>query len=558
MRRRASSLITVLIVMGLALTLAWVLAATGMAHLNVSQRLEASQLALEHAESVIALAIDRLVESDPSFGEVTGSPPLQLSLVAGAEGLLAFDVGQAGLLSIPPSLNNFRSESPRQNGDRLVPAHSIHLVGVGRCRGSRRTVEAVLFVPPFPYAIASEGPVAGERLLVGAMSGAPEEIELDPDQLQPGHITSNSAEERAIDLGQGTTVTGNVRSPGGIVTAPDVVVRGQLQSGAEVAPVPHVRLRDYDPIGRSDLQALSGSRSDPLVDPAPLSGYFRASEDLSVSGDLVLERGVVYVNGDLTVRGSIQGTGLVVATGKVSVSEGAALDPGSRAVLLAGRGASLKGSGRSSSAFQGVVYTEGPFQAEEMSLLGAFVAGPGGSLELEDAAGIQVGEYTEVEFKVPGRNVGKNRSLQIGSSPMMTLEARLVDGVPTGDIQVWPSTFYLGRHPELEPPIRFNYKTNPAAYLSFVQSIILEYEAYWLTLGPDPGPGLGIIRSFLQGSPPLYEVMAIPPDPLPVTGGSNGWVDSSSAAGADTTVSFRLNEFLSLEDRLRVVLWRER
>lgn len=552
---RGNSLASVLIVMGLVLTLAFVLAGAGMAHLNVAQHQESSQLAQEHAESVIALALQRILESDGHFGENGSGAPLELSLVEGATGRLSF----TALPGVPPSLNNFSSDTARQNGGlRLVPAHSIHLVGVGTCRGVRRRVETLLFVPPFPYAIASEGPVVGERLLVGAVNEAPAEPRLDPDQLLPGHILSNSAEPEAISLGTGTTVTGNVRAPGGIVTTPDVVVRGQLESGSAPGPVPRVRLQDYDPAGREDLQALVGTPADPLVDPAPLTGFFRADQSLTVSGDLELQNGVVYVDGDLDVRGAVHGTGLVVATGRVLVAAGAALDPSNHAVLLAGRGARLEGQGKASSAFQGVVYTEGPFQAERMSLVGAFVAGPGGSLQLEDAAGIQVGDYTHLDLRVPAHNRGRNQAIRLGSTPLMVLEADFSDGHPTGTVRVFPSGLYMNRHPGLEAPVEFNIRSDPSAYLAFVQDVVLDYEAYWGTLPANSQqPGLGILQGYMAGNPPLYQTMALPPDPLPPAGSSNGWVDSSTSTGGFTRVHFDLNEFLSLEDRLRVVLWRE-
>jgi hypothetical protein len=257
----------------------------------------------------------------------------------------------------------------------------------------------------------------------------------------------------------------------------------------------------------------------------------------------------------------VKGTGLIAATGKITVKDGAALDPGNKAVLLAGKGASLTGKGRASSTFQGVVYSEGPFEADGMSVLGAFVAGPGGSLNLKESAAIQVGPYTELDFKVRLTTVGKNGTIGLGSDPMVMLETSFdEDGVPFGQVRVTPGSWYQIKH-QVPPDERTkSFEPNSAAYFAFIESVIQEYLDYYAqpwVQGPN-GIGTNLIRSFLQGSPPPYMVRATVPAVIPETHGPDGWVQSSAASGnLEHKIRFHLNEFLNLEDRLKVVLWRE-
>lgn len=404
-----------LVVITIIVTLAFTVASVSFSHLSVSTRLSNAEVARNRAESVVAMAIDRVITdreaSNPDFaGTVT--LPVPASEPPGS-GVACFDPLQAQAQLIPHSTNNITADVSKI-GDlgRVVPAHGIHVIGVGRCNGVERRIEAILLIPKFPFSIASSGRITSNGglkvvslddlslLAGGGLSSIP------PDQVNPGDIASNSNDaSQAMQLqGTGIHITGDARAVGGIdYDTSTVVVDGSILPNSDKTYLPKLNLSDYDPASKPGLVTVSGNQSNLTVD-----NWTRSSGDLFVSGGLKLDSGVLYVDGNLSVNGGISGKGAVIATGNVEVFGGGVQTSDNVAAILAGQGLKLQANQADQAQIKGLIYTEGDLTADWVTLGGAAVANAGGagsqvSLNNVDLAYNE--SSTELTFNV-GENAG--------------------------------------------------------------------------------------------------------------------------------------------------------
>lgn len=364
---RGATLAFVLVVVTLSLVTAFILAGTSTAHLGFakasSDRLRARNLA--HASVQKALA--RLLE-DPTFGlrgeglEITlpGDPSTSF-------GYLTFS-GTSDRSHSTYNLN--RDNSVPGFHERVVPAHSIHLVGVGCSGGASRTVEAIVQLPPFPYALASSGPIESSGdLIVGSLdtqsTGDP-----STDDLLPAHLASNYTGDSSVVLRGDSMVVGDLRSTGGFELEDSVVVKGQKLPFGDPVSLPKIDVYQYDP-------AQSGNSYQELpafTSGLKLKGIARSAGDLSVLGDLDLDNATLYVDGKVTVLGAVVGQGMLISTQGVEIRNGARMAGGNHAVLLSGGDVAISGGGSSDAFFEGFVYTEGQFVAGNVTVVGSFVS----------------------------------------------------------------------------------------------------------------------------------------------------------------------------------------
>jgi hypothetical protein len=377
-KRRGGSLAYVLVISTLAFLVAFVLAGTTSAHLQFANRVSRSQRARLLAEAAVAQAVSNL-QNDPDFGslgqslrlELPGNPP-------GSEGYLGFDPAHEVF-----STYNLQSDTSRPGyGQRAVPPYSVHLVGAGSCLGVSRKVEAIVTLPPFPYAIASSGPIISDgELLVGSLNGSETAGPITPETLSPAHLASNDSNAASIQLGPRTIVVGDVRSVGGMELSDGVVIKGQTLAYGQPVALPEVPLQSYDPeLAQSGFQELPSEMTD-----ATIQGTARVAGDLTVYGELRLDQAKLYVDGRLTVRGPLSGQGLVVASEGATIYTGARI-AGGQAVLLSGDDVLIKGGGPLGSFFQGMVYCEGGFEASDITVVGSFVSrGEGAEVRLSNA-----------------------------------------------------------------------------------------------------------------------------------------------------------------------------
>jgi len=347
-----------------------------MFHLNVTNHEVNSLKARNLADSVVSQGIEKVI-GDEQFGMQKDET---LTITSGEGDIsssanLTFDTAAAARLKIPYSTNNLKNDVAVLGwGDRVVPRNSVHLTGTGQCNGITRRIEAVVYFPPFPYVIASTGKfessgaliVAGVSNLMDYTPGMPE------NELLPGSIVSNNPDKDAISLLGKGTITGNVQSSGGVVLNPQggMEVLGEIKCNADPAAIQKIILSDYDPENRQGLQTMPR-----YLDSPTLEGFCRREGDLVVAGNLQLKEALLYVNGNLEVGDGMTGKGAVIVTGTTKIGKGADLASDNLVALLSGSDVSLGGAGSvDSSSFNGIVYTEGNFTAEQVTLLGSFIS----------------------------------------------------------------------------------------------------------------------------------------------------------------------------------------
>lgn len=378
-RRRkyhGAALAAVLMVVMLAVIASFSLAGTSMFHLNVTNHEVNSLKARNLADSIVSQGIEKII-GDEQFGMQKDET---LTITSGegessSSANLTFDTDEAARLKIPYSTNNLKNDAAVLGwGDRIVPRNSVHLTGTGQCNGITRRIEAVVYFPPFPYVIASTGKfessgaliVAGVSSLMDYTPGMPE------NELLPGSIVSNNPDKDAISLlGEGT-ITGNVQSSGGVVLNPQggMEILGEIKCNADPAAIQKIHLADYDPVNKKGLQTMPR-----YLDSPSLEGFCRREGDLVVAGNLQLKEALLYVNGNLEVGDGMTGRGAVIVTGTTKIGKGADLTSDNLVALLSGSDVSLGGAGSvDSSSFNGIVYTEGNFTAEQVTLLGSFIS----------------------------------------------------------------------------------------------------------------------------------------------------------------------------------------
>jgi len=360
----------------LAVIASFSLAGTSMFHLNVTNHEVNSHKARNLADSVVSHGIEKII-GDEQYGlqknETLTITSGEGEISSGAS--LTFDTEAAARHSIPYSTNNLKNDVAVLGwGDRIVPRNSVHLTGTGQCNGITRRIEVLVYFPPFPYVIACTGKFesGGELIVAGVSNLIDYSPEMPQNEMLPGSIVSNNPDKDAISLlGEGT-ITGNIQSSGGVVLNPQggMKVLGEIKCNADPAAIQKIILSDYDPENRQGLQEMPR-----YLDSPTLEGFCRREGDLVIAGNLQLKEALLYVNGNLEVGDGMTGRGAVIVTGTTKIGKGADLTSDNLVALLSGSDVSLGGTGSvDSSSFNGIVYTEGNFTAEQVTLLGSFIA----------------------------------------------------------------------------------------------------------------------------------------------------------------------------------------
>lgn len=356
--------------------LGFTLAAVGTMHLQVSNRAGRAVSASNLARSAASLAIARILENQ-DFGKKR-SPESDILLAdKRGEAVLTFDKDAAKRLGLAFSTNNLNETTTTEGGSGdAVPAGSVHLVARGRSAGVTRTVEAVLRVPPYPWAIASGGEVETRNgVLVASL---PPGVWPPPpvEELLPADILANSNAPSAIKLGENSKILGDAETAGGLTYLGDrskSVVEGEVRTGVKAVDLPEIKAEEFDPAkNKREFYEVPDSS----VGPLELSGTNRRSGNLTVSSKLHLDNALLYIDGDLRAMGGLTGSGVIVATGDIDIDAGANFEAGTEVAMLAEGKAHLRGSGPASSMIRGVFLAGGGFEAEELTLVGSLLAGP--------------------------------------------------------------------------------------------------------------------------------------------------------------------------------------
>ncbi|MFN8611358.1 MAG: hypothetical protein U0931_27685 [Vulcanimicrobiota bacterium] len=394
--RRGNSLLTTLVWIALIVVLAFGLAGLTVSHLSTVNHQTNRQQAKNLARSVVSTAIARIM-ADTDFGK-SGKPSGLLSVREDqGVGYLSFESGPASDVDIPYSTNNLEQTTSTAGAQgRTVPKNSVYLIGVGRVGGVTQRVEAILAVPAFPYAIAAAGTVeARGGLTIGGLQRLPEAAIPDSGTFLPADLLANASGGQSIFLGQDTNISGDVRSAGQVVLDPNapsnsIHIKGQIKSNAAPEKIPTVDLAHYDP-------QINGSQFSPLEQASygngqtRLSGIHRREGDLSVLQGLHLDGGTLYVHGDLNIQGGLSGKGILVVDGNVTIAGQSDFNSSNGVAVLASHDFSISGSDAEGSYFQGMVYTEGGFSADKVTVVGSLVAaGEARPVKLRDSRVFEV------------------------------------------------------------------------------------------------------------------------------------------------------------------------
>ncbi len=573
---RGSGLANVLIVIAIIACLAFTVAGGSLQHLGFSNKQSNGAQAQQAAESAIALAVAKLF-ANPSFGGARADQDRVEYRQGEALGRLSFHSNKARNWRVNFSTNNLLNSNPATGYDpaRPVPHASAQLVATGTYRGAQRRVEVVLYLPPFPYAIASAAPFRSNgRLEVGGIrEGSP--VSLDPKDLVAAHIVSNSTGDRSLVLGPESRVTGDVRSAGLAELDSGVYVGGEIRNHSDPVAIPKEHVMSYDPLvtKKPNLQILSPNPASPEQSPV-LEGFVRCAGDLSVTGGLTLNNGVLYVDGNLKVSGGITGTGAVFVTKTTTVTGASSLATDNSVAVMSVGDVLLTGSDKATSFFQGMLYTEGNFRASQISLLGVFIQnGPQAEVEMSDANVIHVPDFATVDFQVAsptkatpalaGGNIylAKDGDFFRGSKPDS-------DYGSSGPVvfEAYPVT--SGGWEVVDPNTK---SIHPAADYAAARALVIKFWNDAYNRSNSGGNYLLGVANKATGATQKYGISSAGEDKLgpvidqelsrgnlPARSPGASLVLGQSSSGEGERFQLDPSRFLALKDQLRVLYWRAR
>lgn len=362
-------------------------------HFHFASMAYQQQAAKNLAEAAVQQALIRIVESDNQiFGvnrQVDHIVHVNNTLYpTNSRGVVAFNKTVARDLKIPFSTNNFNG-SGEVSGDlrRAVPRDTIHLVGTGYCGEAKKTVEAVYYVPPFPSALASEGPIRsnGALLVAGVRDSSqfPGRYENMPaKEKSPSHVFSNSHDpQEAVVLGPGAQIKGNVGAVGGVKVARSDVM-GEVKPFSPPQALPRINMDAI--FARLDQQVGKETLGSIVSGDYNLEWNAQCESDLHITGSLKLHQGVLFVKGNLEVDGGITGEGLIYVGGRTILHRGADFRSADQVALMSKQRIELDGAGQNDYFFQGLVYSEQEVVARQITVLGACIARGVGGLSFEN------------------------------------------------------------------------------------------------------------------------------------------------------------------------------
>ncbi|MHB2018440.1 MAG: hypothetical protein ACYCW6_15955 [Candidatus Xenobia bacterium] len=269
-----------------------------------------------------------------------------------------------------------------------VPQGMADLVATGVSRGQQRTVEVMVSLPAYPFAISTQGTLNVQGALDVSGTYSMQSLQAGLHTL-PANVGSNGQ----VSL-QGGAITGDVVY-GTVGQAPRLGgthVYGQVKHG-------HVDIPDASAAHQrnqtvADIPTLIANIQ-PVASAFPASGQlppqgggiYYSSNPLTLSS-LHLQHDLLYVDGDVNINGALDGVGALVVKGRIT-ARGAALSADNMVALMATRDVTLKGN--QGDYFQGLVYTGGLFSASDLTIAGQFVAGgTNGSMSLTNVSVVHV------------------------------------------------------------------------------------------------------------------------------------------------------------------------
>lgn len=418
--RRGIALSNSLIVIAIVVILAFTISAVSLNHLNFSTRTSNLRQAQEIAESTISLCIAQIY-ADSTFGASRKTTDfIELRPPGGGLGQITFYPAGAQTGNLPYSTNNLGGTNPTSGSDpnTPVPTASAQLIAKATYNGVTRTVEATIYIPPFPYVIASAAPFRSTgNLLLGAVksaAGLNSLGSLDPSTLVKANLASNASGTTALVIGPNSQITGDLVAVGQVVVDASDKIGGQIRPGSDAITIPKQDITSYDPQANNkpNLQLQSSG----VFNQPTYQGFVKTTGNMAITNGLTLNNGVLYVDGNLSIGGGVKGAGAIFVTGTTTIAGGAELSTDNTLALLSKGDVTILGTDTASSYFQGMIYTEGSFTAQQMTLLGSFIQnGSNGVVSISDSQLISVPDYSNIQVTVnnpaPAANVSNSNIL---------------------------------------------------------------------------------------------------------------------------------------------------
>ncbi len=426
-RRRGAGILTVLTASTLLLLLGLTVAGTSFHHLSVSNRLHHSQIARNLAEDCLAKGLAKLLATSPpdTNPPFTGVMTISNGDPAEEHGVLTFDTTQLASENaklknsqLIQSYNNIGSDTSITipGTSVTIPEHSIYLRAVGSDHGIERCMEAVVWVPPFPYAMASGGKISisGDSKVASVKDLADL---ADPTKYLPGSLATNSLDPTdALKLnGSNILVTGDVQSAGGADIASGTVIKGETRLHAGQVNIPTIDITSYDTSAKAGVTTYSSSAG-----PNNVDGFAYRNGALDFNSGVTLNGGIVYVNGDLTINGPISGEGALIATGKLTINGSGQLNSNNKVALLSKQDMTLTGSSSSHLGASGLLYTEGKLQADYADISGS-AAAPVKDIQFTNVNMIQDRTLSNITITTPGGQVAVKPFVDAGLTNSISL-----------------------------------------------------------------------------------------------------------------------------------------
>lgn len=376
-RAKGLSLLSVLVLISIVMVVAAAMTGVFTLNMNITQKASNGTIALSEAEAGVTEVLYQ-VTREGNVKDRNGKNP---EVTWGQNGetirgtitpemgpneayhVVTFDTKS----SFPYSTNNTTLDNDKGYLGRIVPDGMIHVISTGYCKGQYRTVECVLEKPPFPFGLATSGPIVSVDPMVVKGTNSAGSYDPDKDGDRPGHLLCNSPEGVTIGSvkGRETEISGFVKSAGPVNIAQPAIVRGGIRSYAETSTITDINIKSFDLAGQSGVVTLLDNLYSEEAELDVM--YWYSGSQLRFARSVNLKQAMLYVQGDLVIDGPVQGEGLIVVDGNVTFKSGTALLGSNKMAVLASGDVTIQGN---NNYFIGLVYCEGNLKASNITILG--------------------------------------------------------------------------------------------------------------------------------------------------------------------------------------------
>lgn len=223
-RSNGITLMTVASAISVLLLLGMVAGGLGIFQLNFASQVKESASVQYIAEAGIAEAMHNL-NDDHTWGNTEGTKTIVKEFSSsGSKGkyTITFKNGASNY-----SVNNLNGTTtvPGYRGTQ-VPPHSALIMSTGTSGGKTRTIEVLVNLPPFKYAVATSGAINSPDSHLYVAGAKTMDDAVQHKYNSNAHVFSNNKEKRAIVVGKGTKIEGSIGAAGGIDINPTDEING--------------------------------------------------------------------------------------------------------------------------------------------------------------------------------------------------------------------------------------------------------------------------------------------------------------------------------------------